>query len=82
MKRFIDRRQHRRYRAKEGSLAALLPAFSQLGEIENISRGGLAFKYYVTNDRHLKEDISSMNILFTDDLCLEKVTSHYRGLRT
>ncbi len=40
-----ERRRHRRYRAREGVYAAVSPNARKLGQIVDISIGGLAFKY-------------------------------------
>jgi len=59
-KKITDRREHRRFKAREGSFAALKPS-QAVGEITNISKGGLAVHYalydrIVTTDHfHLKK---------------------------
>ena len=45
-----ERRKHERYFAAEGAYAALSPKSSKIGQIVNISRGGLAFRYIDNND--------------------------------
>lgn len=40
-----DRRKHERFTANDGAFASLSPNSSKLGQIINISRGGLAFRY-------------------------------------
>ena len=40
-----ERRVAKRYRAMDGALAALLPESGHVGQIHNISSGGLAFRY-------------------------------------
>jgi c-di-GMP-binding flagellar brake protein YcgR len=40
-----DRRKHRRFRVKEGAFAVLKGEEKKLGQITDISGGGLAFKY-------------------------------------
>ena len=51
-KRTIERRRSKRYSAVEGAYAAISPKSHKLGQITDISMGGLAFKYIDTN----KED--------------------------
>ena len=50
-KKIIERRKYKRYKAKDGAFAAISPLFSEkLGQIIDISMGGLAFKYITGND--------------------------------
>ncbi|WP_092234759.1 PilZ domain-containing protein [Desulfobacula phenolica] len=48
-KRTIDRRKNKRYKAEEGAYAAISPNSKKLGQIIDISMGGLTFKYIDTN---------------------------------
>ena len=41
----IERRIAERYRAVDGALAALSPVYGRVGQIQNISLNGLAFRY-------------------------------------
>jgi len=41
----VERRLHERFRVQQGVYALLKNGSSKLGQIENISKGGLAFKY-------------------------------------
>jgi len=41
----IERREHKRFLAQEGAYALLKNNSSKLGQIKNVSRGGLAFSY-------------------------------------
>ena len=43
----IERRKHKRFQAQEGAYALLKDNSSKLGQIKNISKGGLAFSYIV-----------------------------------
>ncbi len=49
-----ERRKHERYFAAEGAYAALSPKSSKIGQIVNISRGGLAFRYIDNDDNKNK----------------------------
>ena len=49
-KRTVERRRSKRYRAVEGAYAAISPKSHKLGQIIDISMGGLAFKYIDTNN--------------------------------
>lgn len=49
MNAFTERRAHPRYGVNEGTYAAISPNSDKMGQIINISRGGLAFRYIVQN---------------------------------
>ena len=49
-KRTVERRRSKRYKAVEGAYAAISPNSHKLGQIIDISMGGLAFKYIDTNN--------------------------------
>jgi len=49
-KRTVERRRSKRYKAVEGAYAAISPNSHKLGQITDISMGGLAFKYIDTNN--------------------------------
>ena len=44
-KRTIERRKNKRYKAVEGAYAAISPNSNKIGQIIDISMGGLCFKY-------------------------------------
>jgi hypothetical protein len=46
-----DRRKHKRFRPKEGTYAVLSSPVSKMGQIIDISEGGLAFRYIDIGDR-------------------------------
>ena len=48
-KRTVERRKNKRYKAIEGAYAAISPNSHKLGQIIDISMGGLAFKYIDTS---------------------------------
>ena len=48
-KRTIDRRKNERYKAVDGAYAAISPNSHKLGQILDLSMGGLAFKYIDTS---------------------------------
>ena len=50
-KTFPERRKHQRYRTNDGAFAAVSPNSYKLGQIVNISRGGLAFQYIETKTK-------------------------------
>jgi hypothetical protein len=47
----FERRKHKRYKAAQGAYAVLGPETSKLGQIKDISMGGLAFKYLADEAR-------------------------------
>ena len=47
----VERRKHKRYRSKEGAYAVLSGPVSKMGQILDISRGGLSFRYIDIGDR-------------------------------
>lgn len=48
-KRTKERRKQKRYQVKEGAYAAVSPRSYKIGQIEDISMGGLSFKYIDTS---------------------------------
>ncbi len=46
----VERREHKRFVVHEGVYALLKNNSSKLGQIKNISRGGLAFNYIVNGE--------------------------------
>jgi hypothetical protein len=42
---FAERRMHKRFKAKDGAFALLKNGLYKLGQINDISKGGLAFTY-------------------------------------
>jgi hypothetical protein len=70
-KHITDRRKHQRFKAREGSFAALQPS-QAVGEITNISKDGLAV-HYALYDR-VSEASSEVMIFFaTDRFQLKKI---------
>lgn len=51
-----DRRSYPRYKVKDGAYAALSPDSTIMGQIVDISRGGLCFRYIV----HREQETESM----------------------
>ncbi len=48
-KRTVERRRNKRYKAVEGAYAAISPNSHKLGQVIDISMGGLSFKYIDTS---------------------------------
>jgi hypothetical protein len=47
----VERRKHGRFKVKEGAFAALGRWFSPVGQIMDISKGGLSFRYIARSDQ-------------------------------
>jgi PilZ domain len=54
--KIIERRSHERYQVQQGVYALLKNGSSKLGQIMNISPGGLAFKY-INHDEQIGEPV-------------------------
>ncbi len=63
-KRSIERRKKRRYKAVEGAYAAVSPNSHKLGQILDLSMGGLAFKYIDTSSEETKVEINPGEKIF------------------
>jgi len=55
-KRTVERRKSKRYEAVNGAYAAISPKSHKVGQITDISMGGLSFKYADTNNGEIKND--------------------------
>lgn len=55
-KRTIERRRNKRYKAVEGAYAAISPKSQKLGQIIDLSMGGLSFKYIDTSNEEQESD--------------------------
>jgi hypothetical protein len=68
----VERRRHKRSQAEEGAYAAVRPQYDKIGQIIDVSRGGLAFRYVVSGS---EEDASSDLDIFLigDSFHLDKV---------
>ncbi|MCP4691503.1 MAG: PilZ domain-containing protein [Desulfobacterales bacterium] len=60
----INRRKHKRFQVDDGFFAVIGGGCPRLGQIKNISEGGLVFEYLRTDNE--SEDFCRMNILFND----------------
>ncbi|MGD8982536.1 MAG: PilZ domain-containing protein [Desulfobacteraceae bacterium] len=68
----VERRRHKRFQAEEGAYAAVRPQYDKIGQIIDVSRGGLAFRYMISGSQ---EDASSELDIFLigDGFHLDKV---------
>jgi Tfp pilus assembly protein PilZ len=60
-----EQRRHKRFQLKVSAFALLNSPFSEMGEIMDISMGGLSFRY--TSDRALPKGSLALDILCVDD---------------
>ncbi len=68
----VERRRHKRFLAVDGAYAAVRPQYDKIGQIIDISRGGLAFSYMVSDSQ--EQESSELDIfLIGDDFHLDKV---------
>jgi len=67
-KRTIERRKNKRYKAVEGAYAAVSPNSHKLGQIIDLSMGGLAFKYIDTSSEETKDEQSPEETIFLSSM--------------
>ena len=67
-KRTIDRRKNERYKAVDGAYAAISPNSHKLGQIIDLSMGGLAFKYIDTSNDATETAKSSDESIFLSSM--------------
>ena len=67
-----ERRKHKRFLVEDGAYAAVRPQYDKIGQIIDISQGGLAF-YYMVSDSQGHESSELDIFLIGDDFHLDKV---------
>jgi len=67
-KRTVERRKNKRYKAVEGAYAAISPNSHKLGQIIDVSMGGLAFKYIDTSFDDADDDTISEETIFLSSM--------------
>ena len=68
----VERRRHKRSQAEDGAYAAVRPQYDKIGQIIDVSRGGLAFRYIFSGSE--EEASSELDIfLIGDSFHLDKV---------
>ena len=68
----VERRQHIRFQVREGAFVVLGPHFTIVGEIIDVSKAGLAFRYITGEERSSQS--SGLDILFAGgSYCLRNV---------
>ena len=67
----LNRRKQKRYRSKEGTFAVLEPG-TLIGQIIDISMGGLSFSYI--DDKNIKSEPKELDIYtLSEDINIEKI---------
>lgn len=69
---FIERRKHKRLKAKKGVFAVLKSDITKLGQIINISKKGLTFRY-IPNGEKSNGSFEVDIFIFGNDFYLKKV---------
>ena len=67
-KRTIERRRNKRYKAVDGAYAAISPNSHKLGQIIDISTGGLSFKYIDTSNDDKESDSTPEDAVFLSSM--------------
>jgi len=71
-KKKANRRKHQRFMVREGAFAVMKPGYKNLGQIKNISKGGLAYRHIA--DKRLENGLYKMDIFLSNkDFYLENV---------
>jgi len=66
----VERRRHKRFKVRDGAFVVLMPPSTKLGQIIDISSGGLAFRYLSMEERSKEErsnNLSNLDIFLTDN---------------
>jgi hypothetical protein len=68
----IERRKHKRFKAKKGAFVVLSSDYNKMGQIKNIGKGGLSFLYYGAGEK--SNGSAEVEIFSTvDDFYLKKL---------
>jgi hypothetical protein len=68
----VEQRKHKRYKVTKRAFAVLGPEAVKLCHLIDISKGGLAFRYFVDSNG-MAEEMDNLDILGGEDFYLEKV---------
>jgi hypothetical protein len=74
LEKTVERRKDKRFLVQEGAYALLKNSSSKLGQIKNISRGGLAISYIVDEDQ-MNESFKVDIFISNKGYCLKDVPS-------
>jgi len=72
--KIVERREHKRFPVREGVYALIKDNSSKLGQIKNVSRGGLAFSYIV-NEEQMHESFKVDIFISGQGFCLKNIPS-------
>jgi hypothetical protein len=73
-KELVERRRYKRFLVQEGAFAVFGSHVSEVGQIIDISRDGLSFRYIANGDRDRANGSSELEIYLAEkSFCLEKV---------
>lgn len=67
-KETVERRKNKRYKAIEGAYAAISPNSQKLGQIIDISMGGLCFKYIDTSNDDQNSETQQEDSIFLSSM--------------
>jgi len=68
----VEQRKHKRYKVTKRAFAVLGPEAVKLCHLIDISRGGLAFRYFVDSNG-MPEEMDNLDILGGEDFYLKRV---------
>jgi hypothetical protein len=67
-KETVERRKNKRYKAIEGAYAAICPNSQKLGQIIDISKGGICFKYIDTSNNDQNSGTQQEDSIFLSSM--------------
>jgi hypothetical protein len=68
----IERRKHKRFKVREGAFAVLRSDYNKLGQIKDISEGGLAFQF-LEDGKQTKDSLEVEIFSTLDDFYMKKL---------
>jgi len=68
----IERRKHKRFKVKGGAFAVATPDYNKLGQIKDISQGGLAFQF-IEDGEQTKNSLEVEIFSTVDDIYIKKI---------
>lgn len=71
----VEKRKHRRYTAKEGAFAVVTSDDNKIGQINNISKSGLSFRY-IANGKPSNGMVEIEIFSTTNDFYLKKLSAN------
>jgi hypothetical protein len=68
----IERRKHKRFKVREGAFAVVRSDYNKLGQIKDISEGGLAFQF-IEDGKETKDSLEVEIFSTLDDFYMKKL---------